>query len=433
MIPADPHPLDVGDGPLALGLAMDEPDPDSLSAATRLRRRVSPDLAALALEQASLRRRARVKFGEQAGRHLYTATGLEQATRPQVSAWRAQTFGAEQHRGSGEQSGPPTRVVDLGCGLGFDALAFAAAGHEVDAVERDPLTASCARHNLAQHQLAHSTPHTSEPAAARVWVGDAEQAVDTLLDGRPEALVFVDPARRSTTGRSWRLEDLSPGWDFVLGLRSRAARLVVKLGPGIARSALPDDLDRHWVSHDGSLVELCLASVDDPYDTHSDAPSDAGSGAGVDHVVALRGDRRHTLVSQGLPRPQVGPIGSYLHEPDPAVIRAQVYAELVASLAGAEAWFVDHDVAYLTSDAPLESPLLASFAVGEVLPWSEKTVRAWCRAHDVGTLEIKKRGIDVDPAELRRRLKLRGRAAATLVITPTPAGARAVFCRRLPA
>ncbi|MEA5052026.1 MAG: SAM-dependent methyltransferase, partial [Propionicimonas sp.] len=49
----------------------------------------------------------------------------------------------------------------------------------------------------------------------------------------------------------------------------------------------------------------------------------------------------------------------------------------------------------------------------------------------VGTLEIKVRGIDIDPAALRRRLKPTGRNAATLILTPTPHGARALVARRV--
>jgi hypothetical protein len=48
----------------------------------------------------------------------------------------------------------------------------------------------------------------------------------------------------------------------------------------------------------------------------------------------------------------------------------------------------------------------------------------------VGTLEIKKRGVDVDPAELRRRLQPSGPASATLVLSRTPAGAVALVVQR---
>ena len=39
------------------------------------------------------------------------------------------------------------------------------------------------------------------------------------------------------------------------------------------------------------------------------------------------------------------------------------------------------------------------------------------RERGIGVLEIKKRGVDVDPAKLRTSLKLRGDDAATLIVT----------------
>jgi hypothetical protein len=52
------------------------------------------------------------------------------------------------------------------------------------------------------------------------------------------------------------------------------------------------------------------------------------------------------------------------------------------------------------------------------------------RQNRIGTLEIKKRGLDVDPAALRRRLSPKGPRSATLVLTPTPDGAAALVVRR---
>ena len=67
----------------------------------------------------------------------------------------------------------------------------------------------------------------------------------------------------------------------------------------------------------------------------------------------------------------------------------------------------------------------------DVLPWSLKTLRAWVRAEGIGTLEIKKRGLQVDPAAFRRQLRLAGPASATIIGTPTPKGAIAIIARRV--
>ncbi len=51
------------------------------------------------------------------------------------------------------------------------------------------------------------------------------------------------------------------------------------------------------------------------------------------------------------------------------------------------------------------------------LPFKEKPLRAALRERGIGTVTIKKRGVDVVPEELRKRLALVGDDEATLVMT----------------
>jgi SAM-dependent methyltransferase len=99
----------------------------------------SPGLVASVLSQSKLRARASTKFGPFAERMLFTEAGLEQATRLRVAALHAGRF----------QAAGLTRVADLGCGIGADALALAALDIEVTAVEIDEVTAAIAAYNLA--------------------------------------------------------------------------------------------------------------------------------------------------------------------------------------------------------------------------------------------------------------------------------------------
>lgn len=365
-----------------LEAAESEADPDSLGAAERLRRLTTPERAAAALTQASLRRRAVAKFGERAAELFLTADGLEQATRTDVARWRAERFAAAG----------VTRVVDLGCGIGADALAFADAGLDVIAVEADRATAVLAGANLGRPVL----------------VGDATELAPGLLTDR--TAVFLDPARRTASGRTWRVQDLSPPWDFATGLLS--GRLgCVKAAPGLPSAFLPAEVAAVWVSHRGDLVETSL-----------------WSGIGVP------GSRTGLLLPSGdelgagvRSEPPLGPIASWLYEPDPAVIRAGAIAALADRL-GARA--LARGIAYLVADEVTSTPLAAAFEVLDVLPFDERTLRAWVRDHGVGTLEIKVRGLDVDPAVLRRRLRPKGAGSATLVLTPTRDGVRALVVRR---
>jgi hypothetical protein len=58
-------------------------------------------------------------------------------------------------------------------------------------------------------------------------------------------------------------------------------------------------------------------------------------------------------------------------------------------------------------------------------------LRRWVRAAEIGVLEIKKRGINVDPAVLRKQLKLDGPNSATMVISRTGKGALVAIVERL--
>src|SRR4030095_16970744 len=100
---------------------------------------------------------------------FFTRAGLEQATRPEVADHHARRF---------LQAGV-RRVIDLGCGIGSDSMAFARAGLEVVAVEVDPQTAAVAQANLA--------------GAAEVISADANEVAEQLMT--PQMGAFCDPAR----------------------------------------------------------------------------------------------------------------------------------------------------------------------------------------------------------------------------------------------
>ena len=339
----------------------------------------SPTLVAAVLSQARLRQRARAKFGEFADRMLFTEAGLEQATRLKVAALHAGRFA---RAGIGH-------VADLGCGIGGDALAMAAVDLEVTAAEADEVTAAIAAYNL--------TPFPR----ARVLHSRAE---DVPLGGIGGA--WLDPARRTTAGgRTTRLTDpaaYSPSLDFAFGLADRLA-VGVKLGPGTDRDVIPDGVEAQWVSIDGDLVELGVWF----------GPL-ARPGIGRAALV-IRGDHAAELTAPAdAEDAPTGPLGDYLYEPDGAVIRARLIGDFARANGG---WMLSDGIAYVTADRAVDSPFARGFRVLERLPNDERQLRQALAQRGVGTLEIKKRGVDLDPASLRTRLKLRGDAAATLVIT----------------
>jgi SAM-dependent methyltransferase len=368
----------------ALAEAAGQPDPGSLTAAAALRRRWPPDQAAAVLTQAALRRRATSKFGERAAGLFLTPDGLEQATRSGVADWRAARF----------REAGAVRVVDLGCGIGSDALALRDAGLEVVAVDVDPATAVLAQANLG--------------GGVQVVCGDAaELAAGLLVDG---AAVFADPARRTGAGRTWRVADFSPPWGFVTQLLDGRVGCI-KAAPGIPSSFLPDTVATTWVSDHGDLVETSLWSG--PWRPGSRTAVLLPSGVTLD-----AGERRET---------PVGPVGRYLYEPDPAVIRSGGIAALAERL---DARSPQAGIAYLFADQLTQTPFATAFEILEELPFDERVLRRWVQEQGIGILEIKVRGLDVDPAVLRRQLKPLGKDSATVILSPTTAGAKALVVRR---
>ncbi len=354
-----------------------------LALGTRLRRSHPVELVAAAVTQNHLRGLARRKLGDAAASMYFTHDALEQATRASVARHRAERLAAAG----------VTAVTDLGCGIGGDLVALARAGLRVRGVELDPVRAAIARANLDALGL-----------DGTVDVADATQ-VD-VPDGEA---VFLDPARRDGRGRVFDPERMTPPWDVVTDrLRGLA---VVKTMPGIAHDLVPEGVEAEWVSDGGSLVEACLWGV--PL-----------AGAGRRASVLPAGA---TLVSRE-EEPVVGPVGAYLHEPDDAVIRAGLVAELAADLGG---WLVDPHIAYVTTDEPVTTPLATSFRVVQDLPFREKPLKAALQDLGVGTLTIKKRGVDVVPEQLVKRLKLKGRVTATVVMTRVDGEGTALLVERL--
>jgi hypothetical protein len=346
-------------------------------------------LVAAVLEQARLRSRARAKFGDFADRMLFTPAGLEQATRLRVAALHAGRFA---------DAGFDV-VADLGCGIGADAMAIAALDLGVVAVERDELTAAVAAFNLA--------PFPS----ARVELGAAEDA-----DLAGVGAVWLDPARRDGATRLSDPGDWSPSldWSFDLATRLPAG---IKLGPGIDRDLIPETSEAQWVSVDREVVELVLWS----------GPL-ARPGIRRAAVVLGAGGISELSAPADSPDAQTGDLGEYLIEPDGAVIRARLIGDLARGLHGR---MLDPTIAWITADEPPATPFGQSFRVLERMPLDVKTLKRELAARDIGTLEIKKRGVDIDPAEFRRKLSLAGDASATLVLTRIAGSRTAILVERV--
>lgn len=355
----------------------------------RLREKgISESMTRVVLRQRRLRAQAVPKFGEFASRMLFTDAGLQQATRLTVAAHHAARFRA---LGS-------VAVADLGCGIGGDALALAGLGVDVTAIDHDETTAALATYNLA--------PFPN----ARVTCDDAEK-----VNLGEFAALWCDPARRNSTTTRLAPHDWSPSLEWVFGVASRIPS-GIKLSPAIPHDLIPENSEAQWVDDGGETVECVV------WTGTLARPGMARSALVLgDTIAELTGAAPNSTV-------ELGALDRFVYDPSGAVIRAQLLGTLAEKIS---AHGVARDIAYLSAKEHVETPFAQAFRVTEVMPLDLRTIAAYCRDNGIGTLEIKKRGVDIDPATFRSKLKLKGRGHATLIATRLGDGRVAIMSERI--
>ncbi|WP_435199989.1 THUMP-like domain-containing protein [Janibacter sp. GS2] len=358
------------------------------------------------LTQKRLQARAQEKFGEFAEGMLFTPDGLEQASRLEVAATHAGRYAAASL----------ATVHDLGCGVGSDAMAMSALGVTVQGVDADPLTAAIADINLRPWP------------DSRAHAGVAEDFRPPLDPLHARAGVWLDPARRTPgvtdrsgrTRRVFRLDEISPSWDFVLSIARDVPATGAKLSPSLPHDIPPLGTEAQWTSWQGTVLEcavwwgpLVKASGRSARVLRKGKPP-----VEVDQRTCEEDPARATSLAD---------IGPWLYEADRAVTRAGLIGTVTSAASGLE---LEVGLGYVSSTAELDLGHARRFEVLEAMPFSVKGLRGWLREHGITGLTIKKRGIRLDEEQLRRQLKI-GRGAgdgksATIVLTRV-AGAQAVL------
>lgn len=302
-------------------------------------------------------------------------------------------------------------------------MALAGLGLLVTAFELDEATAAAALMNLRAYPEAQVTQ-------ADILELDWEQLRTEGVDG-----AFADPARRDASGRRLQPESWKPPLSRILAWQDEIPRgnLGVKIAPGINYQALPAQSEAQWISVGGELVEAGIwlgdlirqqgrsALLMDKHGKivtvlHDETAAPCNAPAKLSETIATEDE-----------------LGEWIFEPDDAIIRAGLLAQ-VADKSYTKT--VSRQIAYLTrTSAPevAEMKLGGWFKVLEVLPLDEKKIRTALKTRPLRSLEIKKRGADVSPAQLRRKLLTtteKNGEDLTLIATRLGSRHRAILCRR---
>ncbi len=353
-------------------------DLPELRLGAELRQSYPGDLVAAAMLQHELRTAARAKF-TRADQMYFTRAGLEQASAEPVARLRASRLAGVD------------RLADLCCGIGGDLVSLGRAA-PVRAVDIDPVHLQLATRNAAVYSVG-------------VQLVQADVRDVDLSD---LGAVFIDPARRTvrsqhTSGHRMAAGASEPPLTWCFGLADRVTAVCVKASPALDRAVVPTDWEVEFVALGTELKEAALWSP-------ALATSTTRASVIVDgHVWALTADYEHPA-----PESRVDAPGAFLLDPNPAVTRAGLVAELAAQLG---AWQIDARIAFLSADRPIVTPFGRSLQVLDSGPWHEKRLAARLRELDIGALDIRRRGLAGDVEQIRRRFRLAGSRRATVLMT----------------
>ncbi len=403
----------------------DVSDARALRLSAELRREFPADLVAAALTQQALRTAAQAKFGR-AGQMLFTRAGLEQASSELTAAHAAERFAGA------------ALVADLCCGIGGNLIALAT-------------RASARAPRASSFMIAEASPpparrgfrdHGGSPAVVGVDM-DAESlefARHNVAVCAPDAragfvradvtqfpveafnAIFIDPARRDQHGRL-RAGTYRPPLPWCLALADAGPGVGIKAAPGLRRDLVPPGWEAEFVAVGRELKEALLWS-----------PALAAGGVASRATVLGPAGTTHTLSapagdeSSG-PVP-VRPPGGYLIDPNPAVTRAGLVADLARRTG---TWQIDPMIAFLSGDEPVTTPFGRTLRVVESARWHEKRFARRLRELGIGAADIRRRGLAGDVTQIHRRLGLRGPGAATVVLTRMNDRPWGLICQPLPA
>ncbi|HZZ28752.1 MAG TPA: hypothetical protein VFE46_12185 [Pirellulales bacterium] len=380
---------------------------------SKLRQALPPHQVQLLLEQLELRRRARERFS-QAQRMFFTPLALEQATDEHVARYKASRFL------------PGMPLADLCCGIGGDLLALSQRG-PAWAIDRNRVAVLLAETNVRSLlECSESPPKTG----VKFDVTDASDAGHVL---EQVAAWHIDPDRRASGGRVTKIALQEPGPEILQRMLTACPHAAIKLASA-ADLVEPwwNEAELEWISRGrqcrqlvawfGNLAQYPGQRRATMLRTSANEKADQVNSNSKSVVTSFFG-------SPGVECPLAAKIGRYVFEPDAAILAAKIEGAVAAEhglLAFAPG------VAYFTADKPIDHGGLTCFEVVEVMPYRVNKLRSWLAQRGISRLEVKKRGVPLDPQQVRGELLPCGNGGeeATLLLARVGRRITAIIAKR---
>ena len=425
---------------------------DALQVSTQLAKEFSNDERAAIMDYMALVPKFREKFfGEKDGKSdkflLCDKLALEQSTAQDIGRWKANLWPNEG------------TVHDLCCGMGGDSF-FLPATLKITGVDLDENRLAMYRYNsrvmrgtedqtiLADvREVAKQNGKEMPASLSRTCSGTG------MTNTTPADFFTIDPARRAIEGENQRdLRNLTPSFEEVIEISKHYKGGMAKIPPGYpiceilrgteilyigsrtdCRECLllfgelaknPDHVRAVMVDKTGNAI----AEYDFTRDEKREARNESEQSQ-YDHNYELEGKDRVYRTSSSESDLPLGSVSKFIAEPAPVLLRSHLFGA-VALASDKTAHLISPGIAYVTSEAPLPSPAFATFEVLDSAEISTGAVRAMLKAHDIGKLTLKLRGVKVDPDQEIKRLKPKGKNSATLFYTRLDGEKVAILARR---
>ena len=430
---------------------------DALQVSTRLAKEFSNDERAAIMDYMALVPKFRDKFfAENSAKTAKKATStfllcdklaLEQSTAQDIGRWKSTLWERARHANrNGDNSKTAPIVHDLCCGMGGDSFYlpkdFLTIGVDLD----ENRLAMYRYNNKVMRGHGNATAEESVAGNQNTILADVREIAkqndsESVTLALPKADYFtIDPARRAIEGENQRdLRNLTPTFEEVIEISKHYKGGMAKIPPGYPINEIPRGTEILYIGSRtdcreclvlfGELAQspdhVCAVMVDktgnaiaewsEIRDEKREARNESEQSQ-YDHNYELEGrDRVYTTASSESDLP-LGSVSKFISEPSPVLLRSHLFG--VVALAHDESThLISPGIAYTTSEKPLPSPGFANFEVLDSAEISTGAVRTMLKAHDVGKLTLKLRGVKVDPDQEIKRLKPKGKNNAILFYT----------------
>jgi len=410
---------------------------DPLQLAKQLGTDVPPETRQLISVQAELVARKKQKFGVDMFL-LCDRLALEQASAREVSEWKSGIL-------------PEKCIVfDLCCGMGGDSFFLKEQQLSVG-IDLDSQRVQMFSHNLELLGRPHIEFCADVTQLHEDWPKVLSQIaeINTILPKIGDSVAlepkqcyfFLDPARRPANPKvpqkgnqsngnqkngnqrsdvTWKMADLQPGpehWQIMVDFFAGG---IIKLPPGM--DFTPEfPCEQHFLGTSSDCREQVLLCGDLCKDPGRTGFTDLNSGKSWYGSLQVPDPDTQPLAAQPTTQPPavqpatVNPPGQWLTEPWPPAIRSHIFPELAREYG---MWQIDEQIAWLSSDEkPSEEFPGTSWEILDSCSMRDKEIKKMLRDYDYGTIVVKKRGVQLDPAHESRRWSKKKGPLLTMIYT----------------